>query len=389
MRPVLIDARPLQGDSASRGIGTYLRGLLDGMEEIGFVSRVSVLISRGAPEPADLTGRGLVVGARTPRLERRAQVLADPYLIARALRGNPGRLYHAVEYGQPRRAAIPVVVTVHDLIPFLLPGYSWRSRLLRRPGLRLLRRADAIIAPSGATARDCIRVAGVDPERIHVVPHGLSPRYRPALPEAVEAARARHGLRRPYLLGVGTFEPRKGLPHLVDVTRRLGRDHDVDLVVAGQQGLFEPAVRAQIATLGDHGRELGFVETTDLVALYGGAAAFVFPSSYEGFGLPLLEAMGCGAVTVGFRNSSMPEVAGEAAVLVPDGDDAALHAALERLLSDPEETARRRRLGLEHAASFTWEAAARSTVAVYEALLGEPLLDGVSGAADRGRSQRR
>jgi glycosyltransferase involved in cell wall biosynthesis len=267
-----------------------------------------------------------------------------------------------------------VVVTVHDLIPFLLPGYSWRSRLLRRPGLRLLRRADAIIAPSGATAQDCIRVVGVDPERIHVVPHGLSPRYRPAPPEAVEAARARHGLRRPYLLGVGTFEPRKGLPHLVDVTRRLGRDHDVDLVVAGQQGLFEPAVHAQIATLGDHGRELGFVETADLVALYGGAAAFVFPSSYEGFGLPLLEAMGCGAVTVGFRNSSMPEVAGEAAVLVPDGDDAALHAALARLLSDPDETARRRRLGLEHTAGFTWEAAARSTVAVYEATLGEPLL---------------
>ena len=389
VRPVLIDARPLQGDSASRGIGTYLRGLLEGMGEIGFASRVSVLISRGAAEPTDLTGRGLVVGARTPRLERRAQVLADPCLIARALRGNPARLYHAVEYGQPRRAAIPVVVTVHDLIPFLLPGYSWRSRLLRRPGLRLLRRADAIIAPSGATARDCTRIARVAPEKIHVVPHGLSARYQPAPPEAVESARARFGLGRPYLLGVGTFEPRKGLPHLVEVTRRLRRDHDVDLVIAGQQGLFEPAVRAQLATLGDHGRELGFVKTADLVALYGGAAAFVFPSSYEGFGLPLLEAMGCGVVAVGFQNSSLPEVAGEAAVLVPDGDDAALHAALERLLSDPEETVRRRRLGLEHAAGFTWEAAARSTVAVYETLLGEPLLDGVSEVAGRGRSRRR
>ena len=124
-----------------------------------------------------------------------------------------------------------------------------------------------------------------------------------------------------------------------------------------------------------------------MVALYGGAAAFVFPSSYEGFGLPLLEAMGCGVVAVGFQNSSLPEVAGEAAVLVPDGDDAALHAALERLLSDPEESVRRRRLGLEHAAGFTWEAAARSTVAVYETLLGEPLLDGVSEVA--GRSRRR
>ena len=389
MRSVLIDARPLQGDSASRGIGTYLRGLLDGMAGIGFAPQVAVLLGGGAPEPNDLAGRGLVVGARTLRLERRAQVLADPLLVAMALRGHPARLYHAVEYGQPQRASIPVVVTVHDLIPFLLPGYSWRSRLLRRPGLRLLRNADAIIAPSSATARDCIRIAGVDPERIHVVPHGLSPRYRPAPPEAVEAARARFGLRRPYLLGIGTFEPRKGLPHLVEVTHRLRRDHDVDLVVAGQQGLFEPAVRAQLATLGDHGRELGFVETEDLVALYGGSAAFVFPSAYEGFGLPLLEAMGCGAVVVGFQNSSLPEVAGEAAVLVPDGDEGALRAALERLLSDPEETARRRRLGLEHAATFTWQAAARSTVAVYEALLGEPLLDGVSAATDRGRSQLR
>jgi glycosyltransferase involved in cell wall biosynthesis len=374
MRSILIDARPLQGDSASRGIGTYLRGLLDGMAGIGFAAQVSVLLSRGGPDPADLAGRGLLVGARTRRLERRAQVLADPFLTERALRGHPARLYHAVEHGQPRRSAIPVVVTVHDLIPFLLPGYSWRSRLLRRPGLRLLHRADALITPSGATARDCIRIAGVDPARIHVVPHGLSPIYRPASGEEVEAAKARFGLGRPYLLGVGTFEPRKGLPHLVEVTSRLRRDHDIDLVVTGRQGLFEPAVRAELARLGAHGRELGFVETTDLVALYGGAAALVFPSAYEGFGLPLLEAMGCGAVAVAFQNSSLPEVAGQAAVLVPDGDDGALLAALEQLLSDQAETAGRRRLGLEHAAGFTWEAAARSTVAVYEAVLGEPLL---------------
>ena len=118
MRPVLIDARPLQGDSASRGIGTYLRGLLDGMEEIGFVSRVSVLISRGAPEPADLTGRGLVVGARTPRLERRAQVLADPCLIARAvlLRTRSGTSASAEAFRRrdtgPRPARIPLTISL-------------------------------------------------------------------------------------------------------------------------------------------------------------------------------------------------------------------------------------------------------------------------------------
>ncbi|MGA9114009.1 MAG: glycosyltransferase family 1 protein, partial [Candidatus Dormiibacterota bacterium] len=334
MRPILIDARPLQGDSASRGIGTYLRGLLEGMSEIGFAPQVGVLLGRGAAAPRELAGGGVRVTARVPRLERRAQVLVDPLLVASALRHRPARLYHAVEQGQPRRAAIPVVVTVHDLIPLLLPGYSWRSRLLRRPGMRLLRRADALIVPSHATAADCARLAGVDPGRVHVVPHGLSPRYRPAEPEVVEATLARLGLRQPYLLGVGTFEPRKGLAHLVAVTRRLRRDHDVDLVVAGQQGLFGPALRAELAVLGSHARDLGFVATADLVALYGGAAAFVFPSAYEGFGLPLLEAMGCGAVAVGFANSSLPEVAGDAAVLVPDGDREALLAALQRLLSD-------------------------------------------------------
>ncbi len=374
MRPVLIDGRPLQGDSASRGIGTYLRGLLEGISEIGFARRAGLLVSRGAPLPAEVAGLGLAVGARVPRLERRAQVLADPLLVGAALRHRPPRLYHAIEGGQPRRTAIPVVVTVHDLIPLLLPGYSWRSRLLRRPGIRLLHHADAVITPSRASARDCARLAGVDPGRIHVIPHGLAAAYRPPAAEVVEAALARLRVRRPYLLGVGTFEPRKGLPHLVAVTRRLRRDHDVDLVVAGRQGMFAPAVRAQLAPLGGHARDLGFVEAADLAALYAGAAAYVFPSAYEGFGLPLLEAMGCGAVAVAFDNSSLPEVAGGAALLVGDGDEDALAAALDRLLSDPGEVAERRRRGREQAARFTWAATARATVAVYETVLGEPLL---------------
>lgn len=372
MRPVLIDGRPLQGDSAGRGIGSYLRGLLGGMTQIGFSPEVSLLLIRGAPPP-EVAKLGLRVAARTPRLERRVQILADPVLVGAALRRSAPRLYHAVEGGQPLRSAVPVVVTVHDLIPLLLPGYSWKSRLLRRPGLRLLRRADALIVPSRATAGDCVRWAGVNRDRIHVIPHGLSPTQRPASAEAVAEVRDRLRLPRPYLLGVGTFEPRKGLPHLVAAARGLRRDHDLDLVVAGSQGSFAPAVRTQLAPLGEHGRDLGFVSSADLVALYSGAAAFVFPSAYEGFGLPVLEAMGCGTVAVAYANSSLPEVAGEAAVLVPDGDRVALEEALRRLLDDPEEARRRRQLGLEQAAHFTWSAAARQTVAVYEAVLGAPL----------------
>ena len=374
MRPLLIDGRPLQSDSATRGIGTYLRGLLGGMAEIGFSSQIALLLSRGTLPPTAQDSLGLDSVPAVARLERRAQVLADPWLVATALRRHPPRLYHAVEYGQPRRARIPVVVTVHDLIPFVLPGYSWRSRLLRRSGLRLLRRADSIITPSRATAADCVRVAGVAADRTHVVPHGLSTDFRPVPAEAVDALRRRLRLPRPYLLGVGTFEPRKGLPHLVEVTRRLRATHDLDLVITGSQGLFAPQVGAELATLGDHAHDLGFVSDDELVALMSGAAAFVFPTAYEGFGLPLLEAMGCGAVAAGFANSSLPEVAGDAAILVADGDTAELAAALDRVLSDPEEASGRRARGLAQAARFTWAEAARRTVAVYEKALGERLI---------------
>lgn len=389
MSEILVDARPLQGDSASRGIGTYVRGLLEGLAGLGLSPRVRLLLTTGAApaEAAPGTRAGpegsgpeaapaprFAIGARVPRLERRAQVLADPLLVSAAVRRARPRLYHATEQGQPWRTGVPVVVTVHDLIPFLRPGYSRRSRWLRSPGMHLIRRAGLVVVPSDATARDCVRVAGVAPERIRTVPHGLSPIWRPAAPGAVEALRDRLRLPRPYLLGVGTFEPHKGLPHLVAVTRRLRRDHDVDLVVAGRQGVFAAAVRAQLALLGGHGRDLGFVTAQDLVALYSGAAAFVFPSAYEGFGLPLLEAMGCACPVVAFANSSLPEVGGAAAVLVPDGDRTALEGAVARLLSDPEEAARRGRLGRERAAGFTWAAAARRTVDVYGELLGEPLL---------------
>lgn len=376
MRPILIDARPLQGDSAARGIGTYLRGLLEGMAEIGCSPHLSLLLSRGRPMRHPGDGLGIPLGARLPRLERRAQVLADPLLVAGALRRARPRLYHAIEQGQPLWSRVPVVVTVHDLIPFLLPGYSPRSRLLRRPGMLLIRRADAVITPSRATALDCVRLTGVSPERVHVVPHGLSAMHGPARPEAVQEVRHRLGLPRPYLLAVGTFEPYKGLPALVEVTRRLRRDHDLDLVVAGSQGFFAPRVRAELALLGEHGRDVGFVDTPSLVALYSGAAAFVCASAHEGFGLPLLEAMGCGAPSVAFANSSLPEVAGDAALLVPDGDREGFAGALQRLLGDPPEVERRRRLGREQAARFTWTRSARGTAAVYERVLGAPLLGG-------------
>jgi glycosyltransferase involved in cell wall biosynthesis len=307
-----------------------------------------------------------------PRLKRRLQPAADPFRVAALLARRGYRLYHAVEWAEPVAGRTPVVVTVHDLIPFLFEdGYTWmrRERML---GLRLLHRAGAVITPSVATARDVVRLAGVDPMRISAIPHGVDPRYRPADAAAVRAVKARYGLRGDYLLTVGVFDPHKRLPVLLDVLARLRREHPVELVIPGDQGGYTDAVRAAVAGAGLAGaiHLTGFIPVDDLAALYAGARCMLFTSAYEGFGLPLLEAMACGAPVVAFDNSAIPEVAGDAGVLVRDGDAAAMAAAASALLEESPERRRRIARGIEWAASFTWERCAAATAEVYRRLVG-------------------
>ncbi len=378
-RPILLDGRALQDRSATRGIGTYLRGLLDGMAALGADRRLALMLRSGQPPPAELGRWHAEPGPRLPVLKRRIQPVADPFLVAAALSRSPGvALYHAVEYAQPVRAGrTRVVVTVHDLIPFLFPDrYPWmrRERLL---ALRLLRRADAVITPSAATAHDVERLARVDAARLHVVPHGVDAGYRPAAPAAVADLRARLGLGadEPYLLSVGVFDPRKRLELLVDAAARLCAAHpSLRLVVAGDQGDYtEPVRRAlEAAGLGSRAVLAGFVPAEWMPALYSGAACLLFTSGYEGFGLPVLEAMACGCPVAACANSAIPEVTGDAALLVDEGPQeamaAAFAAAVAPLLDDPVEHARRGELGRTHALSFTWERAAAATLDVYRAV---------------------
>jgi len=365
----LLEGRALQDYSSVRGIGTYLRGLLDGMAAIGVDDRFDLLLRRGPR--GDLASRWRVgFGPAMPVMKRRLQPVADPFLLAAGLWRSRASLYHSVEWAQPVVGRLPVVLTVHDLIPFVFPGdYPWirRERLL---AIRLARRADAVIADSAATAGDLARIAHVDPERIRVVHLGVDARFAPAAEAAVAEVRRRHGLPPgPIALSVGVFDPRKRLGALIDVVRLLRRDHDVHLVIAGAQGAFEPRVRASLEAAGltDHTRLLGYVSDADLIALYGAARVLLFTSAYEGFGLTVLEAMACGCPVVAFDNSTMPEIAAPAAVLVPDGDTAVMATAAAVVLNDDASgSAARSAAGRRHAAKYTWERCARETLAVYE-----------------------
>jgi glycosyltransferase involved in cell wall biosynthesis len=369
---VVMDGRPLQGASSVRGIGSYERGLLSGFAELAEPPQVSLLLSAHQEPPAEVS---LVLRPSTRRIRvvhPTLQPIADTLLVANALRSSKADLYHAIEFGQPLRTRLPVVVTVHDLIPFVMPrDYPWvrRARVL---GLRLLRRADAVIAVSDATRFDVLRFTTTDPRRITVIPEGISPAFRPASAEAVDRLREKLRLDRPFLLAVGTFDPRKRIELLADVVRRVRRDHDVALVIAGDQGTFIGAVTDALSRAGldQHSRVIGHVTNHDLVALYTAAEVFVFTSAYEGFGLPPLEAMACGTPAVVFDNSSLPEVSGPAALMVPDGDAAAMVAAINRVLDDSDERVRRGSDGLAWAAAFTWRRAAEMTYELYRTVLG-------------------
>ena len=263
----------------------------------------------------------------------------------------------------PLRAPIgraPLVATVNDLFP-LQPGMhpEGRGARLMGAGLRWIRdHAARVIVPSRATFEDCLD-AGFDESQLRVVPYGVEPVEVDDV-RAAEVAEER-GLLGPYVLFVGTLEPRKNLSTLLDAMRRLERP-DVTLALAGPAGWGGadelPEVPFPVA-------RLGFVPADELAALMRASAVFCFPSLAEGFGLPVLEAMAAGAAVVTSSTTSTAEVAGDAALLVDPTDVVALGAALARVLDDDELSARLRVLGREQAARSTWAECARRTGAVY------------------------
>lgn len=286
----------------------------------------------------------------------------------------PVDVFHATNYllTHPVRWA-KRVVSIHDLTVVLAPQWHPADRLhTMRAGLRSsAQAADRIIAVSRATKKDIVEHLGVSPDRVAVVPLAVDPSFRPRPRAEVEAALAPLGLAYGrYLLFLGTLEPRKNLDRLLDATVRAGADVS-PLVLAGADGWGNTELRPRLAEYARQGRVrvLGYVNDTLRPLLIGGARVFVYPSLYEGFGLPPLEAMACGAPVVTSNTSALPDLMEDAALLVDPLDVDALAAAIRRLWDDDTLGATLRERGLRRAREFTWERTARGTLDAYAAVL--------------------
>ena len=324
----------------------------------------------------------LVAGAPGPRPLRLAwEQLRLPTLLARS----GVAVHHGPHYTMPERTTVPTVVTVHDLSFFEAPQWHQRSKVLlfRRAIARAAHRAAAVVCPSRVTADELARWCRVGTE-VFVAPHGVdTSRFRPDEPGpgSDRAVLAAVDLRlvdgRPYLLFVGTLEPRKDVPTLIGAFAQVaGRHPDALLVLAGGDGWGVATVEQAIERSGVASRVVrtGYVPDGTVPALLRSATAVVYPALYEGFGLPALEALACGVPLVTTTGTAMEEVAGNAAVLVRPGDQAALAEAIDAELTGragqgPSRDERRPR-GLAVAASHTWEESARRHLEAYRHAAG-------------------
>lgn len=268
----------------------------------------------------------------------------------------------------------PTVLTIHDMTLWLFPHYHYPKRLLAmRPILPLAaRRAAAVITVSQSARADIIRLLNLPAGKVHAIYEAPAPIFHPLPFGPALAAVRRRQLPARFLLYVGTIEPRKNLVRLLEAFARLGPACPHHLLLVGQRGWKDDEVFAAVARLELAARVhfLGFIADDELAALYNLAEALVFPSLYEGFGLPVVEAMACGTPVIASNRGALAEVAGGAAELVDPTDIASIAAGLERVLLSPDRRAELRALGLARAAAFRWEITAAQTRAVYEGVVG-------------------
>lgn len=355
------------------GIGRYIAGLAPALATQLAPDERLALLCMGASQAAQFehvlaSGAAVSVHDVPASPFSLAQQWRIPQTLCNLVTGGHSLVYHSPYYLMPYRPGAPTVLTVYDLIPILLPGAaSARARLLFRFAHRLaLRTAKQIIAISAATAADLVSILGVDRRRVKVIPLGVEPRFRPQPPSEIERVRDLHGLPESFILYVGINKPHKNLVNLVEAYAQLPAQAP-PLVIAGAWDIRYPEAMktANRLHLTSRVRFFGPINDADLPGLYSAATLFVFPSRYEGFGLPVLEAMACGTPVACSSVSSLPEVAGDAGLYFDPAQPTSIAQTLLHLLDSLTLRHELAKKGQKRAGQFTWSRTASATVVVY------------------------
>jgi len=358
---IAIDARLVS--YAQGGISQYTVRLVNALATLGIRDEMLLLESRRASDDG-----------KWPPSFRRARLATPPHhpleqlaLPLELLRFRVD-LLHSPDFIPPFHRRCRSVVTIHDLaflrFPHLLTPQSARYY---GQVAKAVESADQVIAVSHATRNDLLELLSADPKKVAVVHSGVSPECRPLDPAEVELRRREIGLPERFILFVGTLEPRKNIPGLLRAFAPVWKEHRIPLVLAGQKGWLYEEIFKVLSELDLGGRVIfaGHIPPAQLVYYYNCADLLVLPSLYEGFGLPVLEAMACGTPVIVSNSSSLPEIAGEAALAVSPEDVDGLAAAMDRLLTDEALRQHLIHLGLQRAALFSWERTARETLEIY------------------------
>lgn len=349
------------------GIGRYVSNLARAMAvELQAGEELALLVDGSRPSPWPLP---------PPQAQVRQIItavspfnLSQQWQIPRLLRQHGAAAYHSPFYLMPYRPRLPTILTVHDLIPQLFPAYfpAWK-RLLSELTTRLaLRSADHLIVDSNATRQDVLERYAIRPAHITAVPLAPDPRFTPQPGAEIERIRAQYQLPASYVLYLGINKPHKNLVRLVEAWTAV-HTTSVTLIIAGAwDGRYpEARERAQQLGAGETIRFIGPVTDADLPALYSGAHFFIFPSLYEGFGLPVIEAMACGTAVITSNISSLPEVAADAALYTNPHDTSDITNQINHFLQNPALIAEYRQKSLAQAQKFTWRDTAVATLNLY------------------------
>jgi glycosyltransferase involved in cell wall biosynthesis len=371
-------------DQPNTGSGQYLAHLLG---EFRHADALGGILLCGRPGQAPPPGPFEWQSLRTPfdarrlpaagaggRLRRHlAKLWFEQVAVGRAARRWGADLLHVPYWAGPLHARIPTVVTIHDLIPAILPAYSGGrlGKLYTRLVSRSARRAARVLTDSRASRQDILDHLGLEPERVETIYLAASAGFAPVRdPTALDGVRAKYGLPPHYLLYLGGFDARKNVTAILRAYGHLEME-DVALVIAGRlpartsEVLQDPRPLAAELGIADRVRFCGWVDERDKPALYSGALAYLFPSTYEGFGLPPLEAMSCGTPVIVSDRASLPEIVGDGGLYVAPDDVEALAQAMRRLATDADQRQALAQAALAQAARFRWTDCAQATLAAY------------------------